>query len=387
MIIYRRYVLNPGRALFFNLMQARLILCIVTYLLNIWIDRFSLGPFVIGAHLMLTGTLVLSVCVVIERMAGDSSSTRHVGIISGEAMLQILQMEYARGASHWPHLDWLGKSISEAQASLESRVNTSAQVRHLAIEPEILNDPSAVGFLQRWRMKGMYFENLQEFTERTCGKILIGQETVSDVASSRNFGPSKIDKAIRRARDLVLGCLGLVLTLPLNLLIALAIKLESSGPVLFRQIRVGENGRSFVMLKFRSMYQDGKLIGGREWTTHQNDPRITRVGRVIRLMHLDEIPQLINVLRGEMSLVGPRPFHSAQVAELESLMPSFGLRHLVRPGITGWAQINCDYDASLNQRDEVFARDLYYIKHGGFRFDLLIMLATLRICLLRRGAR
>ena len=117
----------------------------------------------------------------------------------------------------------------------------------------------------------------------------------------------------------------------------------------------------------------------------EDDPRVTRVGKVIRLLHIDEIPQLVNVIRGEMSLVGPRPFHPDQVSELESLLPSYGLRHLVRPGITGWAQVTCDYDASLNQKGEVFARDSALREHASLLFDLLIMISTIRVCLWHHG--
>jgi exopolysaccharide biosynthesis polyprenyl glycosylphosphotransferase len=387
MDLYQQELLEPGRPLLLSLTQAGCVVCVVIGGLEIWTNLLPFDPFLTLVHLMLTAAFVVSARAMIKRMDGAASPVMYVGIIAGEPMRQLLQAEFARQGSHGPRLDWLGGSLGEAQAALESRSNSNVRIFHLAIEPEILDDSNAVDFLQKWRTNGVCFEELQSFVERTCGKILLGAQLASSVANSRNLGPSRIDKAIRRTRDLGLACLGLLVTLPLNLVTALAIKLESPGPVFFQQERIGENGRRFVMLKFRSMYQDMRLAAGREWTTHQGDPRITRVGKVIRLLHLDELPQLINVLRGEMSLVGPRPFHSAQVAELESLLPSFGLRHLVRPGITGWAQITCDYEASLNQRDEVFARDLYYVKHGGFLFDLFIMLATIKVCLWRRGAR
>jgi len=387
MDLYEPDLLEPGRALLRNLTQAGCVVCFLIGGLEISTELLPLDPFLTLAHLMFTAVFVVCARTLIQWMDNIARPATYVGVIASEPMRQLLQAEYARKSSHGLCLDWLGGSLGAAQAALESRASSNLRIRELAIEPEILDDPGAVGFLQQWRINGVCFEDLRSFTERTCGKIILGPQMAGAIASSRNLGPSRIDKAVRRGRDFVLACVGLLITLPFSLATAIAIKLESPGPVLFRQERIGENGRCFVMLKFRSMYQCKKPVAGREWTTHQDDPRVTRVGRIIRLFHFDEIPQLINVLRGEMSIVGPRPFHSAQVAELDSLLPSFGLRHLVLPGITGWAQITCDYDASLDQRDEVFARDLYYVKHAGFLFDLFIMIATIRVCLWRRGSR
>src|SRR5208282_5729907 len=159
---------------------------------------------------------------------------------------------------------------------------------------------------------------------------------ICDFATAPMMSLSKAMCAVRRARDLFLACIALVVTLPVTLLTMLAIKCDSPGPAVYRQERVGENGRLFTMLKFRSMYEEKPTPdAAASWSTDKADPRVTRVGKIIRVLHLDELPQLINVIRGEMSLVGPRPFHPLHVAELESTVPHFGLRHLVKPGITG----------------------------------------------------
>jgi len=177
-----------------------------------------------------------------------------------------------------------------------------------------------------------------------------------------------------------------LIALPVGLLLAIAIKFDSAGPVFFSQERVGGNGRRFRMFKFRSMYQNMPVAGGPAWTTQEHDPRVTRFGAVMRLFHLDELPQLINVIRGDMSLVGPRPFHPEHCAKLDT-SPLFRLRLLVPPGITGWAQIRCSYEASVNDHQEVLARDLFYVKHASLLFDLFVIFDTFRVCLWRKGAR
>jgi exopolysaccharide biosynthesis polyprenyl glycosylphosphotransferase len=388
MDLYQQDLLEPGRSLFFNLTQAACLVFVAIGGLEIWTKLLPFEPLLTFGHLVLTAAFVICARATMQQLGNNiEASGISVGIIASEATRQILQAEFAWKHPHGLQLYWLGASLGEAQAALECRSQSNMQIRHLAIQPEIFDDSRAVAFLQEWRTNGASFEDIQSFAERTCGKIILGTQMAASVASSRNLGPSRLEKVVRRARDLIVAFLGLFITLPLNLFIVLAIKLESPGPALFRQERIGENGHRFVMLKFRSMFLDTKTTARREWTTHQDDPRVTYVGKVIRLLHIDEIPQLVNVIKGEMSLVGPRPFHPDQVAELESLLPLYGLRHLARPGITGWAQITCDYEASVHQGEEVFARDLYYVKHASLLFDLLIMLATIRVCLWRRGAR
>lgn len=184
----------------------------------------------------------------------------------------------------------------------------------------------------------------------------------------------------------VLGALSLLmLTAPLLLLTAIAIKLESPGPVLYRQERVGICGRRFAILKFRSMVADAEKDGAR-WAA-KNDDRVTRVGRIIRKARIDEIPQAINVLRGEMSIVGPRPERPEFVAVLEKEIPNYHLRHIVRPGITGWAQVKYVYGASIDDARVKLQYDLHYIRNFRLWRDVLIMLMTVRVALFGLGSR
>jgi exopolysaccharide biosynthesis polyprenyl glycosylphosphotransferase len=189
----------------------------------------------------------------------------------------------------------------------------------------------------------------------------------------------------RRGFDVIGGLLLLALTSPLLLLVTFLIKLDSRGPVLYRQSRVGLHGRIFTILKFRSM-RVGAETAGPCWAT-TGDPRVTRIGRFIRATRLDEVPQLLNVLRGEMSLVGPRPERPHFVRQLVAVIPRYNERTLVRPGITGWAQINYPYGASIEDARAKLEFDIFYINNRTLLLDLRILLKTIPVVLLRKGAR
>lgn len=191
--------------------------------------------------------------------------------------------------------------------------------------------------------------------------------------------------AARRALDVALAALGLLLAAPLALLVAAAIKLESRGPVLYRQERVGRNGRLFTLAKFRSMRQDAEARSGPVWAG-ADDPRITRVGRWLRKLRIDELPQLWSVIRNDMSLVGPRPERPYFVQELERSIPGYGQRHVVKPGVTGWAQINYSYGNSIDDAFIKLQYDLYYVKHRSLALDIAILLRTVKVIVLRQGA-
>jgi lipopolysaccharide/colanic/teichoic acid biosynthesis glycosyltransferase len=177
----------------------------------------------------------------------------------------------------------------------------------------------------------------------------------------------------------------LVLALPLILLVALLIWIEDGGSVLYRQERAGLYGRAFTMFKFRSMQVDAEA-GGPVWAA-QGDPRVTRVGAIIRKVHIDELPQLVNVLRGEMGMVGPRPERPHFIAQLEQVVPFYRDRALVKPGLTGLAQVRYPYGASVEDARAKLSYDLYYVKHRTLPLDMLILAATVHVVLLRRGAR
>jgi sugar transferase (PEP-CTERM system associated) len=221
--------------------------------------------------------------------------------------------------------------------------------------------------------------------ERMTGKLLVEDLRPSWLIFSDGFRASRLTRQTKRAFDLVLASIGLLVGAPLMLLTAVAVWLESGGPVLYRQERVGCNGSVFTLYKFRSMRPDAEQ-GTPVWA-EAVDHRVTRVGRFIRRIRLDELPQLWNVLRGDMSFVGPRPERPFFVAQLAERIPFYEQRHAVRPGITGWAQVKYRYGASMEDALEKLRYDLYYVKHLSLAFDLTILFDTVKVVLFAKGAR
>jgi sugar transferase (PEP-CTERM system associated) len=234
------------------------------------------------------------------------------------------------------------------------------------------------------KFSGIRIEDAHTFHERLMGKIVLDNLSPSWLILSDGFRKSAFLLAAKRTVDCLVSILVLLSALPLMPLIALAIWLESGSPVLFRQVRIGFLGRPFQILKFRSMYRDAESDGPR-WAT-EGDKRVTRVGRLLRKFRLDELPQLFNVLRGEMSLVGPRPEQPYFCAVLEDQIPYFGQRHAVRPGITGWAQIRYPYGSSVKDARAKLELDLYYIKNLSIMLDMTIMVETAKVVLRGHGA-
>ncbi len=235
------------------------------------------------------------------------------------------------------------------------------------------------------KMYGIRILEAADFYERQLGKIRIDTLHPSNVIFADGFTQAVIRSSEKRVMDIVVSALMLVATLPIIAVTAAAIFLESGGPVLYRQERVGRRGRVFTLLKFRSMHQDAEANGA-VWAL-KNDIRVTRIGSFIRRTRIDELPQLINVLKGDMSFVGPRPERPQFVAELSQAIPYYDLRHYVKPGITGWAQILYPYGASINDAREKLQYDLYYLKNYSIFLDINILLQTIQVILWRKGAR
>jgi len=241
--------------------------------------------------------------------------------------------------------------------------------------------------LLQCRLHGINVVNFSTFVERQTGQVELQSLYPSWLVFSEGFsGGSTVQRVAKRGFDVVVSILFLLVTMPLIALTALLIHAEDRGPVFYRQERVGRQGRTFYVLKFRSMRVDAERDGVARWA-QVKDPRVTRIGAFIRNVRIDEIPQIINVLRGEMSFVGPRPERPSMVAELREHIPFFDCRHMVKPGITGWAQINYPYGASLHDAREKLKYDMYYIKNYSLFLDFIVILQTVRVVLWPHGVR
>jgi sugar transferase (PEP-CTERM system associated) len=241
-------------------------------------------------------------------------------------------------------------------------------------------------FLLQCRINGIPVLSESDFCENEAGRIDIDGHDASWFLCSEGFRCGAIETLQKRLLDLVCAIVLLVMTLPLMLVVALLIKCDSRGPAFYRQERVGLGGRVFTLYKFRSMRLDAETPGQPRWAAVA-DPRITRVGKFIRYTRIDELPQLLNVLRGDMSVIGPRPERPYFVEMLASAIPLYRARHLIKPGITGWAQVNAPYGASIEAAKEKLSYDLYYLKRRGFFLDIQILFRTLRVVFLQEGAR
>ena len=236
------------------------------------------------------------------------------------------------------------------------------------------------------KARGLAVTEFLSFCERETGRVDLDALRPSWLIFSDGFRVSWAACLAKRVFDIVVSATVLVLTLPLLLLTALAIKLEDRGPILYSQERVGLFGRRFTLYKFRSMREDAERHGGPQWAA-KNDVRVTRVGSIIRKVRIDELPQLVNVLKGEMSFVGPRPERPHFVDQLAPLIPFFRERHAVKPGITGWAQINHPYGASLDDARQKLSYDLFYVKNHTVLLDFSILIQTVRVVVFPEGAR
>ncbi|MGV7121117.1 TIGR03013 family XrtA/PEP-CTERM system glycosyltransferase [Sphingopyxis sp. 550A] len=241
--------------------------------------------------------------------------------------------------------------------------------------------------LLRVKTTGVHVNDIASFIERETGRVDLATTNPSALIFSDGFSAGqRISRVGKRVFDIVASLLVLVVGLPLILIAGIAVKCDSRGPVFYRQSRVGLYGEAYDILKIRSMRTDAEAAGKAVWAS-ENDPRVTRVGHVIRKLRIDELPQLWCVLKGEMSIVGPRPERPSFVEELTRELPYYAERHMVKPGLTGWAQINYPYGASIEDARVKLEYDLYYAKNYSPFLDLLILLQTVRVVLWPEGAR
>jgi sugar transferase (PEP-CTERM system associated) len=240
--------------------------------------------------------------------------------------------------------------------------------------------------LLEMKLDGVTFDHLAAVYEAYTGKIAVENLRPSWLIFSPGFHKTRLMSGTKRLLDVTLAVVGLIVTLPATALVALAVRLTSTGPVLYHQRRVGQHGRIFVLHKFRSMREDAEAETGAVWASKAGDNRVTPIGGWLRRFRLDELPQLWNVLKGDMSFVGPRPERPEFVGALAREIAFYGQRHIVRPGITGWAQVRYTYGASTEDALQKLQYDLFYIKNLSIALDLFIVLATVKTVLRSKGA-
>jgi sugar transferase (PEP-CTERM system associated) len=261
-------------------------------------------------------------------------------------------------------------------------------VDEIVVGPDDRRGTLPVEALLDCKQRGVAVSELAEFVERVAGTIKMDLTNPSWLVFSDGFNISPVRRTIKRTFDVAVALVVMVVAWPLMLLTALAIRLESGrgAPILYRQERIGENGKSFAVIKYRSMGTDAEQDGVARWAA-RNDDRVTRVGRVIRKVRLDELPQLWNVLRGDMSIIGPRPERPQFVDDFNRKIRYYSLRHCVKPGLTGWAQLRYPYGSSQEDAEEKLKFDLFYVKNHNFGYDLAILIQTVEVVLFGRGAR
>lgn len=253
----------------------------------------------------------------------------------------------------------------------------------VVVSDEVLHDPTAAAELAQLALLGVRFLRPREFYERTQRRVMLDGLDESWFLFERPLRPRRIYEAGKRVIDAVSGLLGALLVLLVAPVLWLLYRVDDRGPVFFRQERVGRYGESFIIWKFRAMRVDAEAAGP-VWAA-KDDARVTRIGALLRKTRLDEMPQFFNVLRGEMSLIGPRPERPVFVRTLGRAIPFYDRRHLMRPGITGWATVRFGYGDSVTDKWRSHEYDLYYLKHRSVLLDLEVLVRTVMVILLRRG--
>lgn len=342
----------------FTLLTAALILWRRSYDWIIWLKPFRERVFVLGA---------------------------------GEQARSLVQTLQARPDVGMEVVDWVDVQLEHSERkqywieTLERLANSKPCPHRIIVAMDGQRGELPVQELLNMRFRGIAIEEVGPLRERLSGKIPLDGLRPSRFLYSEGFRIRPSQQFARQIVSIVAASIGLILFLPFFPFVALGVKLTSRGPLFFKQTRVGIGGRHFDVIKFRSMTTDAEAAGA-QWAV-KNDPRVTAFGGFMRKTRIDEIPQLWNVIRGDMGFVGPRPERPEFVPWLTEQLPFYSLRHLIRPGLTGWAQVRYGYGATLAEAREKLEYDLYYVKHMSLGLDLLIMFETIKIILRRRGAQ
>jgi len=345
--------------------------------------------FLLGLILVVAGLIVWRSAF--EWISGHAVFQERVYVLGeGDRASAIIQTIREHRECGMVVVGWDAPAVDKAQrkktfATAVEQMASETSIDRVVIALDERRGELPVDGLLAMRFRGVTIEEVGSVLERLTGKLQLDGLRPSDLLFCEGFRMKPSQQFLLRIASTLVAAIGLILFLPLFPFVVLLVRLSSPGPVFFRQERVGLNGKIFSVYKFRTMVVDAEAEGA-QWA-QKNDPRVTRVGQFMRKTRLDEVPQLWNVLRGDMSFVGPRPERPEFVSWLAHELPFYDVRNMIRPGLTGWAQIRYGYGATLEQSREKLAYDLYYVKHQTLGLDLLIMFETIKTILRRRGAQ
>ncbi len=396
--LYSPELYSPGRQMSIKLMQATLVSTIVLFCVYYIVPSLRVWRGILLANALLLPTALFCWRYVFAKLLHVSFPSKRVLIIGSGSLAKDIGTDiYYKNAHGFELVGFIddnpaqyGKSIVNpgvigGYGDIE-RLVEELRIDRIIVALKDRRSKLPMAALLNCKLNGVTVEEGETFHERASGRVPVDQLKPSWLIFSDGFKSLRSRKLMKRVFDIVLSSIGLVFAFPIMVITAIAIKIESPGPVIFKQVRVGERGRYFTIYKFRSMRQDAESKSGPVWAMTKDD-RVTRIGAFIRKTRIDELPQLVNVLMGDMSFVGPRPERPYFVDMLKKAIPYYDIRTVVKPGITGWAQIKYSYGASVKDAMKKLQYDLFYIKNMTPILDTLIILLTLKVIFTGRGAR
>lgn len=389
--LYEPQRISGGWEIYFRLLLVLSFLCfLLGAVIYVYPDVY------IGPHVLTIGISALAVVLVVWRQSyewflGLSLFRERVYVLGNgdraKSVVQLIRsrndagMEIVEGQSQ----ETFATEYEQFAADLRAFRQRTPGVDRVIVAMEDRRGAMPVRELLDLRLRGVIIEDANFLTERLLGKLALSGLNPSTLIFTHGFNVKATQQILRRLVSISISLLGLLICLPIIPCLMIAVWLSSPGPIFFRQVRVGLRGKPFEVIKFRTMRQDAEK-NGPQWAK-KNDSRVTALGRFMRKTRLDEIPQLWNVLKGDMGFVGPRPERPEFVEWLNSEIPFYELRHIIRPGLTGWAQVRYGYGATLEETKQKLEYDLYYVKHMSVGLDLLIIFETVKTIILRRGAQ
>jgi sugar transferase (PEP-CTERM system associated) len=389
--LYQPQRISGGWEIYFRLLLVLGVLCFVLGVIVLVYPDIYIGPHVLTVGIALLVLVLSAWRRAYEWIISLSAFRERVYVLGdGERAQVLIETLRTRRDAGMQVVNGEGRGefsgdLERFEADLRAFCEPKPRIDRVIVAMENRRGRMPVRELLDLRLRGVVIEDASFLMERLLGRLPLDGLNPSALIFTHGFNVKASQQIVRRLVSVLVSFTGLMICLPFIPFIMLAVRLSSPGPIFFKQTRVGLRGREFSVIKFRTMAQDAEA-GGAKWAT-KDDPRITRLGNFMRKTRLDEIPQLWNVLRGEMGFVGPRPERPEFVKWLETEIPFYDLRHIIRPGITGWAQVRYRYGASLEETKRKLEYDLYYVKHLSIGLDLLIMFETIKTIILRRGAQ